>query len=400
MKKIVKLITILLLIGIAMAGCKKDIPPPLEKNQKFIINDTIGHPYTYLQNKYMDIVLAYELGKQGNNYNPNDFSYEQKFEKILFLDSIKEDAFEEETFQDTIFYQNLMSELMNEINNYSLIQYFVANFAIQDCYDENDIIIYTGYSDCYDAISKFQILKHYENGFDIVNYYLTRNELTGEEEWDFPPFENSLQKAVRYTLHLKWNNTIPYMWNTSNSTIKTRVLLAMADWRSAADNKISFSEITKNKNWNKTCWVMGWKYFIRISYTNTNDYSGRSTVGMVPWALMDFTNGAGYPRTYRHELGHSLGLSHEHQRHDRDDYIIYYPNNVKSNAKWQYCKMPAGSYNYYGSSFDFNSIMLYDSWSFSKNGNPTWTKKDSTTIRIPPYSISLTDQNVIRQIYN
>ena len=199
---------------------------------------------------------------------------------------------------------------------------------------------------------------------------------------------------------MKWNNTIPYMWNTSNSTIKTRVLLAMADWRSAADNKISFSEITKNKNWNKTCWVMGWKYFIRISNTNTNDFLGRSTVGMVPWALMDFTNGAGYPRTYRHELGHSLGLSHEHQRHDRDDYIIYYPNNVKSNAKWQYCKMPAGSYNYYGSSFDFNSIMLYDSWSFSKNGNPTWTKKDSTTIRIPPYSISLTDQNVIRQIYN
>jgi hypothetical protein len=105
-------------------------------------------------------------------------------------------------------------------------------------------------------------------------------------------------------------------------------------------------------------------------------------------------------RTYRHELGHALGLYHEHQRPDRDSYVIYNSNNVQSGEGSQFSKMTAGSYNYYGSTFDFNSIMLYGSYAFSKNASsPTLTKKDSTTWTAPT-SISATDQNVIRQIYN
>lgn len=389
-------------VALVFNACKKDSENSIieSKNQKSIINDSTEHPYTFLQNKYMDLVLTYELEKRGDDYNPDEYSYDQKFEMILLLDSIIQEETQEETQEDINFYQNIMSELMNEINNHPYIQSFVANFALQENYDENDIIIYTGYSDCYDAISKFQILQYYENEFDIIAYYLERNELTGNEEWSLPPVENPMQKAVRYTLHLKWNNTIPYMWNTSNVTIKTGVLLAMADWRAASNYKILFSEITTKKNWNKTCWVMGWKYFIRIGYTNTTAYAGRSTLGRVPWALMDFTNDASYPRTYRHELGHNLGLYHEHQRPDRDNYITYYSQNVMSGKGSQFSKMTAGSYNYYGSTFDFNSIMLYGSFAFSKNGNATWTKKDGTIINPPSSSISATDQNVIRQIYN
>jgi len=118
---------------------------------------------------------------------------------------------------------------------------------------------------------------------------------------------------------------------------------------------------------------------------------------MVPWSLMDFTNDAEV-RTYRHELGHSLGLHHEHQRPDRDNYIIYNSDNVETGQKSQFSKMTAGSYNYYGSTFDFNSIMLYGSYAFNKNNNATLTKKDSTTW-VAPSSISVTDEFVIRQIY-
>jgi hypothetical protein len=266
------------------------------------------------------------------------------------------------------------------------------------------MMVYTGYSDCYDAISKFEILKYYEDGIDIIAHYQNRNSLTGNEDWNPFPIVSSIQKAVRYTLHSKWGSTIEYMWNGTSSTVKANTLLAMGDWKTAANNKISFSEITTNVNWNKTCWIMGWKYFLRISSVSTNNFSGRSTIGKVPWAIVDFNiygiYAATYPRTYRHEFGHVLGLYHEHQRPDRDTYVTYHSNNVQSGQGIQFSKMTAGSYNYYGSTFDFNSIMLYDSYAFSKNGNPTLTKKDGTTIWFAPSSISATDQNVIRQIYN
>lgn len=393
------LISFVVFALITMVSCKKE--NAVQNNEPSVIqksiDDYIEHPYTYLQNKYMDSVIAYEMEKRSQEYSPDEFSYEQKTEMILLLDSIIQEETQEETQEDITFYQNIVSELMADINNHPYIQSFVANFALQENYNENDMMIFTGTSDCNDVISKFQILQYYENGIDIIEYYLARNELTGEEEWSLPPVENSMQKAVRYTLQLKWTNIIPYMWNTSNTTIRNGVLAAMQDWKVAADNKISFSEITKKINWNKTCWVMGWKYFIRIGYVNTTAYTGHSTVGMVPWSLMDFTTDAEV-RTYRHELGHSLGLHHEHQRPDRDNYIIYNSDNVETGQKSQFSKMTAGSYNYYGSTFDFNSIMLYGSYAFNKNNNATLTKKDSTTW-VAPSSISVTDEFVIRQIY-
>ena len=143
---------------------------------------------------------------------------------------------------------------------------------------------------------------------------------------------------------------------------------------------------------------MGWKYFIRVNTVNSNSYSGSSTVGRVPWANMNFTNYANN-RTFRHELGHNLGLYHEHQRRDRDNYITYYPNNVIPGAKSQFTKMTAGSYNYYGSTFDFNSIMLYASNQGGINNSNVMLKKNGSPFTAPT-EISSTDKNVIKQIYN
>jgi len=253
------LISFVVFALITMVSCKKE--NAVQNNEPSVIqksiDDYIEHPYTYLQNKYMDSVIAYEMEKRSQEYSPDEFSYEQKTEMILLLDSIIQEETQEETQEDITFYQNIVSELMADINNHPYIQSFVANFALQENYNENDMMIFTGTSDCNDVISKFQILQYYENGIDIIEYYLARNELTGEEEWSLPPVENSMQKAVRYTLQLKWTNIIPYMWNTSNTSIRNGVLVAMQDWKVAADNKISFSEITKKINWNKTCWVMG-----------------------------------------------------------------------------------------------------------------------------------------------
>jgi hypothetical protein len=80
---------------------------------------------------------------------------------------------------------------------------------------------------------------------------------------------------------------------------------------------------------------------------------------------------------------------------------------VQSGQGSQFSKMTAGSYNYYGSTFDFNSIMIYASTAYGKTVTTggvstklkTLTKKDGTTWGWPTY-ISSTDKNVIQQIYN
>jgi len=77
-----------------------------------------------------------------------------------------------------------------------------------------------------------------------------------------------------------------------------------------------------------------------------------------------------------HELGHIAGLVHEHKRTDRASYVNYYPGNVKSG---QHYNFDVGEGHSTHGDFDFNSIMIYGSYQWSKNGRPTLTKKDGST---------------------
>ncbi|KAF5706578.1 hatching enzyme [Fusarium mundagurra] len=67
--------------------------------------------------------------------------------------------------------------------------------------------------------------------------------------------------------------------------------------------------------------------------------------------------------TPAHELGHVIGLTHEHQRPDRDQYIRILTDRIEADSLDQFTIHPGADVHL---PFDYNSVMLYDSKAFAK----------------------------------
>ena len=106
-------------------------------------------------------------------------------------------------------------------------------------------------------------------------------------------------------------------------------------------------------------------------------------------------------RTISHELGHVLGLYHEHQRPDRDDYLIIDLGNVAGNARYAFDKYGAPL----AGPYDFDSVMHYASNAFALDlSRPTMSPRPQYAsqgarmgLAVAP---SATDHNVVALIYN
>ena len=62
-----------------------------------------------------------------------------------------------------------------------------------------------------------------------------------------------------------------------------------------------------------------------------------------------------------HELGHAIGLQHEHQRSDRDTYLAVYEDNIEVNKSQNFLKLQGYGYENYRlkMSYVFLSVMHY-----------------------------------------
>ncbi len=70
-----------------------------------------------------------------------------------------------------------------------------------------------------------------------------------------------------------------------------------------------------------------------------------------------------------HEIGHVLGLWHEQSRGDRDSYIQIVWDNIDDNYKYNFSQHLSDGQDF--GEYDYQSIMHYTAYAFSKNGEKT-----------------------------
>jgi hypothetical protein len=103
--------------------------------------------------------------------------------------------------------------------------------------------------------------------------------------------------------------------------------------------------------------------------------------------------------TIIHELLHLVGLHHEHQRSDRDQYVDILLDNVEPAYQFAFDLLSDSEYTTYGQRYDTTSIMHYNQQAFSKNGQDTIRSKDGRSIG---WNKDMTEGDIykVKQMYN
>lgn len=103
-----------------------------------------------------------------------------------------------------------------------------------------------------------------------------------------------------------------------------------------------------------------------------------------------------------HEIGHAIGLWHEQSRKDRDQFITVNFQNISRGAEYNFQSYVEQGIDgdEYTSTLDLNSIMMYDSFTFTTDlSKPTIVKKDGTTFQAQRDGLSPGDLEGIRVMY-
>ena len=104
-------------------------------------------------------------------------------------------------------------------------------------------------------------------------------------------------------------------------------------------------------------------------------------------------------RTIQHELMHAFGVSHEHNRPDRDDFIKMNWSGIKSLSKMSYRKISTGKVSHATDFYDFQSIMHYDSRSGVKSGQVAFVRRDNNEEVRQTQSMSYGDHLILYKLY-
>ena len=149
------------------------------------------------------------------------------------------------------------------------------------------------------------------------------------------------------------NGIVPFEFHPNVTAANRQAMLAaMAEWTAVAN--VTFRPRTSEAA----------HVFIQNSTANNSavgQQGGRQVIYIVSW---------GSRFVMAHELAHALGFWHEQSRPDRDAYIIINWSRIQPGQEHNFNRHgDAGAYGPY----DFDSVMHYGQFAFSRDGQPTIT---------------------------
>lgn len=197
-------------------------------------------------------------------------------------------------------------------------------------------------------------------------------------------------RAVVLKSTARWpKGVVNYRWGDITDEHKTLIKNAMNIWTEKTEEKIKFEELD-DSGW--TNFTLGINVIGCVVYNTKkldSGIAGNSYVGCIGGKqdcnLSESLSKTQYVRTPVHELGHVLGLQHEHTRYDRDEYIEVSAENTKDSVnygivplsitgwRWESRTVQIGwwritlwypafwesEYSWQSDNFDFESVMLY-----------------------------------------
>ncbi|KAL5583821.1 hypothetical protein FOVSG1_015392 [Fusarium oxysporum f. sp. vasinfectum] len=174
----------------------------------------------------------------------------------------------------------------------------------------------------------------------------------------------SLEKRGSMDAYQLWDSAeIPYILQSLPHDLSDSIRSAMREWEQSTCirflPKTTQSAWANFKKYDDGCFARGLgspgsgERIVNLDYPNA--WEKIFSFGTYKACLE-----AGTPA---HELGHLIGLTHEHQRPDRDQYIRILTDRIEKDSLDQFTIDTTADVHV---PFDYNSVMLYDTKAFAK----------------------------------